>query len=638
MRNRLVRKFLYSVFLTLSFLPSPSQAEDRGLYQALTLNIQEGILRPQANPDLPGSENPGPAIPGEDSVYLPDRRCNLGFSPQSALTPIQIKGSLPFIQETKILPPGEEKQFSPAFQGEIFAEANTGETPNDLEQRLENCPILRNHIRWETGNGQRIPYPDWEPEQKQRLNDLFYKLIRGESDLDLQCPQPSRSFGRGGLMFLSAEEAFDVFAAHVAHVLYVEARRLVPWSVALSTEGELDQLLASYNYQSIIRPSSENNYPEHILPTRDFQQTTAAAGTVALLCDPRVGYRFLTGTSPQHRFQTEYLIGINEEETLIRLTSYLRKNLAHGGGESQAQLLRRALLKDRLRLEDRGMIWATAGCHGASQLIQDLARSINIPLLNIGTQENPSTSGHYGSRTHRGLIYEWEGPRARILWHADEIYAISYTDPVFAIDDSDRPLSPEASQRLFFERYWPSPRTLQAWGFQYRPHIVFPEIGFGVNSRGIHEDYADYGWMGGHWLPSDRAEAFLATGRPWDAMSIEMYGDLAKQFHLENLYQTCGWDLLQDFLDNEAGGLPAFRERMDYRWGNRQRSGLSVQQMRPIEEYWNRARACVTAHGGGARIEELRAQWEHNRGYPGFALASTEALTTINPSVWEEVR
>jgi hypothetical protein len=262
-----------------------------------------------------------------------------------------------------------------------------------------------------------------------------------------------------------------------------------------------------------------------------------------------------------------------------------------------------------------------------------LGRSINLPLLNVGTQENPATDGHYGNRTHRGLIYEWESPRARILWHADEIYAIAYTDPVFSVDAAGSALGEAASQRLFFETYWPSPRTLQQWGFIYRPQLVFPDSGFGANSRGRFEDYADYGWMGGHWQRSDRLEAYLAGGGALDENYRQMYGDLASQYHLETLYQTCGWDLVSRYAQYGEDGRAVFDDYLRARYSERQRAGLPVTQFRSLDEYWNRAVACVNAHGGPARVRELHAHWEENRGFPEVSLASSEALTTIDPSV-----
>lgn len=549
-----------------------------------------------------------------------DRRCNLGYLPPPAPRGGAKNFPGPWQNSERV-----EASNTPSLaeQNPIYFYHPQNEIPASLEQRLDDCPILRDHIIWEEADGTRIPYTEWESEKKQRLEEIFFKLANDEPDLGLDCPDPTHSHpATHNRMYLTAEQAFDVFAAHVAHVLFVEARHMVPWSVAQSSNGELDQLLASYNYQSIIRPSGESNYPTGIEPARDYQQTTASDATSALLCDPRVGYRFMTGTLAEHRYQRSNLVGPSEEQTLINLTYFFRKNVAHGGGESLEQLDQRSLLKDRLKLEESNMIWATAGCHGAAQLFQDLARSINIPLLNIGTQTDPDTSGHYGNRTHRGLIYEWESPRTRILWHTDEIYAMAYFDPVFPIDETGQPLSLAASQRQFFNRFWVRPATLQAWGFVYRPHMVYPEVGFGVSSRGRHEDYADFGWMGGYWQRSDRLETHFAAGGIWDEMSRYMNGDLSSQYHLENLYQNCSWDLVSQYAQYGAVSRPAFDIYIQNRYAGRSRTGLPVRQFRSLDEYWNRAVTCVDAYGGPNRVRELHAEWESGRGFPGTAMGA----------------
>ncbi len=384
----------------------------------------------------------------------------------------------------------------------------------------------------------------------------------------------------------------------------------MPWSLTQSTPGELDQMLASYNYQSIILPSSERGYPTHIQAARDYQQTTASDGTWALLCDPRAGYRFMTGTSPDHDFQQERLLGRTETETLFKLTTFFRKNVAHGGGETREQLLRRSQLDDRLQYEEGGLIVASAGCHGAAQLFQDLARSVNIPLLNIATQTDPDTDGHFGNRTHRGLIWEWESSRTRILWHTDQIYAMAYWDPIFPIDGAGRPLGEADSDRLFFNTYWVSPRTLQDWGFAYHPHIVYPERGFGVGSRGRYEDYADFGWMGGYWRRSDRMEAHFAAGGFWDDSSRQMNGDLSQLYALENFYQLCSYDLLQ-----YSGIRGAFDGYIRYKYEYRQRTGLAAGPHRSLDEYWDRATACANAHGGPEAVLARHRAWQESRGF-----------------------
>ncbi len=108
-----------------------------------------------------------------------------------------------------------------------------------LEERLSGaCDYLQDEIVWETGTGERVIYRGWTDQQKDRIDELFQLLLENRRDLGLRCPDPSRNYPRnmrpGGLtanMFFTAEEAFDIYAAHVAHVFYIEATQAVPWSI-----------------------------------------------------------------------------------------------------------------------------------------------------------------------------------------------------------------------------------------------------------------------------------------------------------------------------------------------------------------------------------------------------------------------
>ncbi len=114
-----------------------------------------------------------------------------------------------------------------------------------LELRLTGCRDLRNEITWETASGARRVYDDWTRSQKDRLNDLFQRMVDGAPDLGLDRPDPAANMSLrvrpdgATCMFLTANQAFEIYAAHVAHVLYLEATGELPWSILDLPSAEL---------------------------------------------------------------------------------------------------------------------------------------------------------------------------------------------------------------------------------------------------------------------------------------------------------------------------------------------------------------------------------------------------------------
>lgn len=246
-----------------------------------------------------------------------------------------------------------------------------------LETELNNYPILKEALIWQSANGDMISYNDWTQSQKSRISDIYDRLHTDEPDLGLNLPT-EQNVNPAGFIYFTAEQAFDVYAAHAAHSLHVEFSHLVPWSVITRPAVELAVLFSSASYHSIILPSQTVGYPAGIQAGQDFQGTPENHNMGELNGDPRIGYFFLTGRTSASR---QSLIGENELQTLANLTIWLRDNFSHGNIPREDTRYYR-WLADRLR-PARGNQCALAnnGCHSASKLMVDMARSINIPLL-----------------------------------------------------------------------------------------------------------------------------------------------------------------------------------------------------------------------------------------------------------------
>jgi hypothetical protein len=110
-------------------------------------------------------------------------------------------------------------------------------------------------------------------------------------------------------------------------------------------------------------------------------------------------------------------------------------------------------LSDRLRAAS-GQQFAEAnhGCHLASKLMVDLARSVNIPLLHVRSQQTGGTGANFFVRTHGGLAYGWGGREPRVRWHTDDIYANTGELP-FPLDPStSKPAAPDVAARQCFDQ------------------------------------------------------------------------------------------------------------------------------------------------------------------------------------------
>lgn len=451
-----------------------------------------------------------------------------------------------------------------------------------LERRLSGCQDLRNSILWETATGELRPYDAWTREQKDRLNDLFARILAGVPDLGVRCPNASANLSLTApigvpVMFLTAEEAFDLYAAHVAHVFFLEATRAVPWSILDLPALELAELLFSNRYHTRILDTGfapAPYYPAHIRPNRDFQQPyrTVLSDVTTITCDPRVPWRFIRGIRSTARRDK---LGGTEEETVGNLTLWVARNVGHGGpphdGNRDAWI-RRSRLQDQLRLERRefgataaSLAWASAGCHSAANLMHELARGANIPLLCMNTSTSVPGGG-----VHAGLVFRFQRSGTRVMQHADDMYALSLAPihPVFA----DGTRVPDAEfARVMLEAMWTRFEDLPRAGYEHPASYDFPPL--------PAWDRPHIGVFGGTW------------------------GDLSQtRLHLyEKRYLLGSWYDYLEWYCNDTLTLEELERRR-------------IPSPRSISELRLRAAASVGRYGGCSAVGSAADTWTNTRG------------------------
>ncbi len=458
--------------------------------------------------------------------------------------------------------------------------------PGRLSDRLAADADLRRGLLWQTGTGGLRNYDEWTQAQRDRLDALERRLREAgpdlgwaqRLDLGLRCPDVAANLSLRRrpdgprCLFLTADEAFDLYAAHVAHAFALEATGAVSWSIVDLPASERHELLSAPRYHSIILPDApglgpEPYYPAHIRPGRDYQlparvQTTG--GPMGLCCDPRVGYWFLRGLARERGID---LIASTEAQTLANLIAWVSQNLGHGGDgtdSTDAYFIAHAELRDRLRGEHRdfpgGRSWtglfAPSGCHSAANLLHDLARSVNIPLLVAGV----SASG-----LHAGLLFRWNRTDPRICHHVDDAYIANGLVPCFPVDDAGVALGAAATARVVFDILFAPPLDLSRFGFRHSAdYEPWQRAAF---------DAPDLGSRAGYWPTIDAMAAHTLEHRVRMASWRRFLEELCPDFLTEaDLLRFNGGFLLMPFAEVRAqadaahaaaGGCDALRAAVD---------------------------------------------------------------------------
>ncbi|MFO0714655.1 MAG: hypothetical protein U0353_32740 [Sandaracinus sp.] len=342
---------------------------------------------------------------------------------------------------------------------------------------LAACPRIRAAISWTEPDGSRVGYDAWPGAWRARVQALYSQLLAG-GPLDVDCPDPDAQMVRSDPtlavypLWIPAAQAHDLHALRVAYTLYVDATRAVPWRLASATDGELRELLDASTVVQHLVPGrlgpSGMAHPtgigddDYVLPPRNH-------ATPSYVCDPRPGLRYLTGRSSEGTV----LLAPTPRETIVRMTAWLADEVGHGAcRDTDATALDCRVgvyayeLVDRLA-SVRDRLIAPQGCHSAANLFYDLARSANLPLLVVKSEEDVSwarPAGSFLNNTHEGLVFDFDRAEPRILLHADDVYANGLMSFVPVGDDGHLVSDAWRAERLF-ETTWATADDWERMGF-----------------------------------------------------------------------------------------------------------------------------------------------------------------------------
>ena len=271
-------------------------------------------------------------------------------------------------------------------------------------------------------------YDNWPNAWQQRLATFFIAYVNDDS-LSIADALPladvSQMRYRGQIAYRNTDLARDVYLAQVAHVLYLDVYRKVPWRLVDWSDHELSYLLSSKVCFRAERlgASRELYYTVHLSSRSDETEN--------ILHDPRIVYRFMNSTPEQG----ECLIGATPGETGQNLTGWFHDYLWHNPAQLDKDnfYLEYPCVEHRLQrhpVDPLGEVYLTpSGCGSASSLFADLMRSVNIPVRKV---HNVLLSASGVEGHHCGLVFDWQGGsgRGRYLLHTDDIYwSFFFKDP-----------------------------------------------------------------------------------------------------------------------------------------------------------------------------------------------------------------
>lgn len=270
-------------------------------------------------------------------------------------------------------------------------------------------------------------------------------------------------------------------------------------------------------------------------------------------------HQLLTHTSGIGEYWTE-----DFEKVCAGSTSYA--GWCPGSCAPASTRIRRNFLQDRLRAERRDfgfavhtLAWASSGCHSAANLMHDLARGVNIPLLFL-----------YSSEPAGGLAFRFQRSGTRMMAHADDMYALNVA-PIFPVHPDGVRVAESEFGRTLFEAMWTP--------YADRPRYGYTTANtFELDPRGPW-DRADNGVSGG---------AF-ASGTH---MSSHVY---------DKRYRTGGW---RWFLELQCSGALTEAEL----------TRVGMPALRPIDELQRRASMSLAAWGGCGAVRAAATAWQESRG------------------------
>jgi len=218
---------------------------------------------------------------------------------------------------------------------------------------------IKNNIIWQESSGVKN-YSAWTAGQKTALNNAILALERGENPAGTAPPALLAN------NYISANDAWKVYLAHIAQSLWVEVHGAVSWHLSGFTDSQLAYLLDSRKLMSYNAATNRYKFINDVM------------GNITAW-NPRASYEFMTNLKT---------IKSNQAATIYALTDWMRGHLNHISSDTNYSVqygYAGPPPADKVLYPLEGKKHITAGCWGTSGLYAAVLRGVNIPVEHART-------------------------------------------------------------------------------------------------------------------------------------------------------------------------------------------------------------------------------------------------------------
>lgn len=201
-------------------------------------------------------------------------------------------------------------------------------------------------------------------------------------------------------------------AAKIAHAIWLDKNKLVPWSLSDYTDEELDIVLGK----------------DFTIVIKEWEEDGIRHREVEVIENFVSNFQMIIDHNPSDVYQySQKFISNTQKETIYNILTHLRKDFAHGSREEGdiTPLRPQAIIEVLTNYDEEGHRVSPEGCHSMSQIIVSMLRSLNIPSYVDDGWYAAVESGRHASAFFPTI--------QKILIHGDDIYY--YMTPEASLDE-----------------------------------------------------------------------------------------------------------------------------------------------------------------------------------------------------------
>ncbi|MCB9279433.1 MAG: hypothetical protein H6562_10985 [Lewinellaceae bacterium] len=244
----------------------------------------------------------------------------------------------------------------------------------DINQYINAHPKIAAALQWQPPTGNTpIAYPDWPASMKVELARYYNWLKNGRNFGFLDPPRLVNVSDASGITVISERDARQFYLGNVARSIFSETQ--LPWSLDDLSEESL----------SVLFGVNSSYAPHYRFPAGQYaamqEHDDATEQMATVPGDASLNY---------HHLEELGMIGSTRLETIANLCKWINENCTHIAGTvtlnglgffNQYSYPSAPTAHQILKGYDRpGVDYKMAGCGGTARFVQQLLRTVNIPV------------------------------------------------------------------------------------------------------------------------------------------------------------------------------------------------------------------------------------------------------------------